>query len=117
MGLITFSSIYLPYCLVRQEDGSWVVLNREYKPVGFYTRTWVDYADYPVSVRLRGLGPKTLERLAFNGKYEDGRVYLYNDGCVPTHSPEKLKSYLERVAILAKLRTSGSTPLHGHVTW
>ncbi len=111
MPLTDFRSVYFPYCLQRQEDGSWVVLNREYKPVGFNRRTWVDYADYPVSVHLRGLGPKTLKRLAFNGKYEDGRVYLYNDGCVPTHSPEKLKSYLERLATLAKLKTSGSTPL------
>jgi len=32
------------------------------------------------------------------------RIYLYNDGCVPTESTEHMKNYLERLKILAKLK-------------
>jgi hypothetical protein len=41
MPLGDFRSIYLPYCLDKQADGSWLVLNREYKPVGFNTKSHV----------------------------------------------------------------------------
>lgn len=52
MPLGDFRSVYLPYCLKRQEDGSDVVLNREYKPVGFNTREHIPYEEHPVSSKL-----------------------------------------------------------------
>lgn len=99
-----FRSVYLPYCIDRQEDGSWVILNREYKPVGFNTNDFINYKDYPISVKLKGVGPAMLKKLSYKGSVEGNRVYLYNDGCVPTHSKENMRIYLERLAILAKLK-------------
>jgi hypothetical protein len=32
------------------------------------------------------------------------RIYLYNDGCVPTRSPDAMAAYLEKLQILASLR-------------
>lgn len=104
MALTEFRSIYLPYCLQRQADGSWVILNREYKPVGFNTMGWIDYGDYPVAVTLKGLGPAALKRIAYDGKFENGHAYLYNDGCTPTRAPKYMKAYLARLAILARLQ-------------
>lgn len=94
---------HFPYCLDRQEDGRYVVLNRNYKPLGFMVGEWVEYSDFPVGVRLKGLGPKTAAKLSWEGKEELGRIYLYNDGCIPTHGPGHMQAYLQRLAVLMGL--------------
>lgn len=38
-----FRASYLPYCLIRQADGRYAVVNRRYKPLGYITSDWVDY--------------------------------------------------------------------------
>ena len=37
-----FRLVYLPYCLQLQDDGSYLVLNRRYKPVGITRTDWID---------------------------------------------------------------------------
>lgn len=98
-----FRAVYFPYCIEKRPDGTWVVLNRAYKPVGFNTDDFVNYEDYPVSAQLSGLGPANLKKLSHSGKVSGERVYLYNDGCTPTHSPADMKAYLEKLKILAGL--------------
>ncbi len=39
---VDFRAISLPYVLQRQEDGSYLVLNRKYKAIGFLTGERVD---------------------------------------------------------------------------
>ncbi len=95
---------FLPYCLDRQDDGRYAILNRLYKPVGFNTSEWVDYSAYPVCVKVRGLGPATARKLSCHGHGDLDRIYLYNDGCVPTRSPDAMAAYLEKLQILASLR-------------
>jgi hypothetical protein len=104
MALNDFRAVFLPYCLDKQSDGRYVVLNREYKPIGFKTRENIKYEDYPICVELKGIGPVTAAKLSFEGDPNTDRIYLYNDGCVPTQSAEHMKNYLERLKILAKLK-------------
>ena len=103
MSLNDFRSIFLPYYLLRQEDGRYVVLNRESKPVGFATREFVTYEDYPVAVRLKGFGRGKARRLSVHQSEDLDRIYLYDDGCVPTQSKAAMDSYLEKLRILARL--------------
>ncbi|MEZ5492856.1 MAG: hypothetical protein R3F50_21475 [Gammaproteobacteria bacterium] len=103
MPLGDFRSIYLPYCLERQENGSYAVLNREYKPVGFNTNEHISYEDYPVTTNFKKLGPMTAKRLSYDQSESLDKVYLYNDGCLPTSSKESMEAYLEKIAVLAKL--------------
>jgi len=37
-----FISVYMPYCLEMLGDGRYTVLNREYKPVGFFSELPVE---------------------------------------------------------------------------
>lgn len=105
MSLHDFRSIYFPYCLKKQDDGSWVVLNREYKPVGFNTNDFIEYKNYPVATKFKGLGPATLNKLAYSGNAEGhDDVFLYNDGCVPTDSAENMEAYMKKLQLLAKLQ-------------
>lgn len=60
MPLYDFRSVHLPYCLEKQEDGSYVVLNREYAPIGFTQRK--DYNQLPIFVKIKNLTPKLAEK-------------------------------------------------------
>jgi len=93
-------SVYFPYCMERQGDGSWLLLNRNYKPVGLNTAAFVRCDEHPVSVRIGGLTPETLQKLSVDGKVAGGRVYLYLDNGLPTSVPFAARDYLERLTIL-----------------
>lgn len=96
---------HFPYCLKRQEDGSHVVLNRNYKPIGFMTGERVNYADYPVGVKIKGIGPKTAAQLDWQGRDNTDEIFLYNDGCIPTADAKSMQAYLARLAKLMALKT------------
>lgn len=98
-----FRHVFLPYCIEQQADGRWAVLNRRYKPVGMTTREFVTYAD-PHLVKLKGLGPSTKAKLCAPGSHcSDKKIWLYNDGCIPTDAPEHWDAYQQRLQLLARL--------------
>jgi len=90
--------VYLPYALLRQDDGRYVLVNRLYKPVGLPTREWVDYAPYAVKLRMTGAAAKAL---SWNASSAVDVIYLYNDGCIPTDSTGDWHAYQERLKRLA----------------
>ncbi|MEH6564625.1 MAG: hypothetical protein V7756_04790 [Halopseudomonas sp.] len=96
---------HFPYCLKRQEDGRYVLLNRNYKPVGFFTGEWIDYENYPIGVKLKGMTPAKAAELDHAGRDNVEAIFLYNDGCIPTDSSEHMQSYLQRLAILMTIKT------------
>lgn len=101
-------SVHLPYCLQQQPDGRYVILNRNYKPLGFITQEHLRYDDYPIAVHLGGLGPSTAAKLSWEGSTDLTRIYLYSDNCIPTSSASAMQRYLDRLAILARLKIKPS---------
>lgn len=94
--------LILIYCLQRLPDGSYVALNRRYKPVGFSTVEWVDYEAAPVRFKFkRALSAAQIAALSYQGDTDPERIYLYNDGCIPTESAADWKAYAERLGRLA----------------
>jgi hypothetical protein len=77
-------------------------LNRNYKPIGFRTDRWVDYGEYPISVRFKDLKVAEIRQLSIQER-PDGDIYLYDDNCVPTDGKRHMSAYLEKLAILMKL--------------
>lgn len=104
MSFGTFNAVYMPYCLQRQEDDRYAVLNREYKPVGFITRDWVNYDDYPVCAKIKGIGPALARKLSYNGSDDVDCIYLYNDGCNPCSGAEEMAAYIRRLTLAVNLR-------------
>lgn len=96
--------VFLPYCLLRQADGSYVVCNRRYKPLGMTVKDWVDYEALPVRIRFKRLTAVTARNLSWCGSEDLERIYLYNDGTVPTDSAANWKAYSARLEILAGLK-------------
>jgi hypothetical protein len=103
MSLKNVLSAYLPYMLRRQSCGRYVVVNREYKPVGFNTLTFTKYEPFPVLVRIKGLTPLRASKISFNGSSSLIDIRLYDDGCYPNSAKRKMDDYLARLAVLAKL--------------
>ena len=104
MALLDFRAVFLPYCLQRQDDGRYAILNREYKPVGFFTTQFIDYSAYPVTVRLKGIGPATAAKLSTEGSRDPRQIFLYDDGTNPVRSEANMAAYLHKLRVLAKLR-------------
>jgi hypothetical protein len=102
--MVEFRKIVFPYCLIKQEDGSYLVLNRNYKPVGFNTSTWVNYEDYPIKIKFKRLTSLTVSKISYNNDPNIDKIFLYNDGCVPTASAKNMNAYLNRLKILASLQ-------------
>lgn len=100
----SFRWLFLPYCLLRQEDGSYVITNRRYKPLGMTTREHVVYEDHPVRVRFRRLTKATARALDHAGREDLDRIYLYNDGSIPTESDANWSAYSKRLQRLAALK-------------
>lgn len=100
----TFRWMFLPYCLQRQPDGSYVVTNRRYKPIGITRKDHVDYEEYPVRVRFKRLTAVTARALDHAGRENLDAIYLYNDGCVPTASDADWTAYSRRLQRLAGLK-------------
>lgn len=104
MPLNDFRSIYSPYLLKRMKDGEYVVLNREYKPVGFFTQDFIKYEDYPVRVRFKGLTAAKAGKISCKGEKNLEEIVLYDDGSIPTRSAKAMRAYMQRLEILFKLK-------------
>lgn len=101
----SFRRVFLPYCLDRQDDGRYAILNRLYKPVGFTTTEFIAYADHPVLVGLR-ITEKRAAALSCHGSPDTKRIYLYNDETNPTRSAAHMTAYLSKLAKLAEMPIS-----------
>jgi hypothetical protein len=96
--------IAFPYCILKQKDGSYVLLNREYKPIGFFTQDCLDYGKYPIGIRFKGLKEETIRKISSDSNPREGTIYLYDDGTVPIRNRKNMRDYLERLSVLMSLK-------------
>lgn len=94
----------MPYALLRQPDGSYVITNRRYKPVGITRVDWVDYEEYPVRVRFKRLTAATAKILDVQGRESLEQIFLYDDAHIPTTSDANWTAYSKRLRRLAELQ-------------
>jgi hypothetical protein len=104
MALSIVRNVCLPYCLKRVSGKEYAFLNREYKPLGQCTYTYVDYAE--IRLKLDGLGPKLAAKISCKGSSNLDVIYLYNDSCQPEESSENMQAYFKRLALLMSLKVS-----------
>ena len=104
MNNVDFRFVFMPYCIEKQPAGGYVVLNRKYKPLGFVTDQFINYADYPVVATIKGLTPALAEKLSWNKSANTDKIYLYDDGTNPISSAKNMAAYLDKLALLATLK-------------
>lgn len=91
------------YNVHQLDNGNYVFLNRDYKPIGFDTSKHLIYEDYPIGMKLRIL-PIMAAKISCRGEKNTKDIWLYNDGSIPTKSAKNMKAYLTRLAFLMKLK-------------
>jgi hypothetical protein len=101
--------VFFPYCLQRQPDGRYAVLNRRYKPVGFFTAGWVKYDGHSALVTV-SITPKMAASVSWEESPNTDKISLYNDGCVPTRSAKNMAAYLERLGRVMKWKIKDEVP-------
>ena len=115
---------FLPYIIYQDQDGSYLLLNRYYKPAGMVTHggDWVNYAACSQRFRVRGLAPEIAARVSVSGSPDTNWITLYDDGCRPQDNSKHLSEYLKRLKLFYDLveienmgsssRIIGSAPNH-----
>lgn len=102
-----FRSVFLVYCLQRLPDGSYITLNRRYKPLGQVGTVWVEYETSPGRFKFkRALRASQIAALSYKGDASAEKIFLYNDGCVPTASAADWEAYSARLQRLAGYRVT-----------
>lgn len=97
-----FRRIFLIYCLQRLADGSYIALNRLYKPLGVASSAWVEYESAPGRFKFkRALSERQIVALSHKGDASAECIYLYADGSVPTDSAAHWAAYSARLQRLA----------------
>ena len=99
---VEIRSIYMPYCIQRLDGRRYVILNRNYKPIGMRTADYIDYTQH--GVEITGLGPATITKLSYEGSNNPANIFLYDDASNPTRSQANMDAYINRLAILARLK-------------
>lgn len=99
-----FRYLFLPYCLLKQENGSYLVLNRNYKPLSFNTNDHLDYKAYPIETKFKNLTKNKAALLSWNKSTNLDKIFLYNDACIPIVSANHMNEYLKKLRILSKLQ-------------
>lgn len=108
MPINSTRAIYLPYCVQQLGDKTWVILNRNYKPLGSGTTDYVEYEDIPIAFRIAKITPAQAKKISYKGDADATEIiYLYDDGCVPTYSKKDMAAYLPRLEALMKLKLVG----------
>lgn len=104
MALNDFRDIYLPYCLKKLENGKYVVLNREYKPLGFNSKEIFDYSNFPISSNLEGITKKKAITISWNNLPDNDNIFLYNDETNPLKNKKHMDDYLKRLELLSHIK-------------
>jgi len=88
-----FRKVFMPYCLQRQENGLYAILNRNYKPVGVATTGILRLKDHPGLVNLKGLTAKKASKISFEGLSDLDAIYLYDGGNAPESNTKRWEGY------------------------
>lgn len=92
--------ILYPYCLKKQADGKYAILNREYLPIGFMPRPEaLPNVSYEMDIT-----PDLAKQLSVNGSEDTDSIYLYNDATQPMNGGTSLDAYMERLIVLLGLK-------------
>lgn len=98
-------ALCLIYCLDRLADGSYVALNRHYKPIGYASTEWVEYENLPIRFKFkRELRPADVAALSVHGDPSAERIYLHL-GPNPTDEADWV-AYSKRLRMLAAMTVS-----------
>jgi hypothetical protein len=81
-----------PYCLERQSNGTYLALNREYKPIT-YADSKKRNADGTLNLTI---DEETAAKLSYNGSRDLGKIWLYDQVTDPQKDRDNYRTYMEK---------------------
>lgn len=94
---------HFPYCVKHLEGDQYIILNRDYKPLG--TTDWVeDYATHP-SVTTLKITKKQATKLSYRNSDDLEIIYLFEDTPKLLGDRKLFAEYLSRLEILARIKS------------
>lgn len=100
--LDTIRGAYFPYCIKEVKKDRFVILNREYKPLGQTHYGRANYKEH--MVKIKRMTSRMAAKLSIHGDENLETIQLYNDGCVPESSPEHAAAYFARLRMLMRMK-------------
>ena len=96
---------HFPYCIKCVGKNEYIVLNRDYKPLGI--NTWVDdYSVHPSVIKIR-LTKQQAARLSFDKSDDLECVYLFKSTPELLSDKKEFANYMSRLELLASLKAKG----------
>lgn len=102
----TLYRTHFPYCIQAVHYG-YVLLNRDYKPIGFMTNDWLNYNSYPIQFDTKSFKSSVVQNLSWEGNTEFP-IFLYSDACSPWSSKANETAYFDRLKILGNIKSKPS---------
>ena len=96
-----FLKTYMPYCLKRTREASYVVLNRDYKPLGGDRHESYDYLQYDVILPIT---EEDARAMSHEGSPSLESIHFYKDSFRLLESEKPMREYLKRLAVFSRLR-------------
>lgn len=93
---------HFPYCIQHLDSDRYIILNRDYKPLG--TETFVDYASHSSVIKIN-MTKRRAEKLSYNHSDNTECIYLFENTRGTLLSGKNFSEYLARLAELAKIKT------------
>jgi hypothetical protein len=88
---------FLPYAVIKQPSGKYVIVNRRYKPIGTIDNSvWYDYERYAVHLKLTTAKRK---KIAYSENEKEGVFWLYGGSAAPVDKQRK-DEYFKRLSVL-----------------
>lgn len=88
-----FRQAYLPYCIQKVGNKTWVFLNRAYKPTGQTSSKFVDYRNFAVICKIT----KPMLKNLITVPHKPDAYWFYDDTCIPTKSAKDFDQYMKRL--------------------
>lgn len=105
MGTSKALRCHLIYCLQRRADGSYIALNRNYKPIGFMDSNLMENPEQLMGFDFAMLSPATIQSLSWDGSCNPDAIFLYSDDSIPFEgNVAATQAYMDRLARFASLR-------------
>lgn len=94
---------HFPYCIKHVGNNNYIILNRDYKPLG--TLDWVDdYEAHPSVIHVR-ITKQQAMKLSYTQSDDVNVIYLYKNMQDLLKNKKLFDEYLNRLNVLAHIKT------------
>ncbi len=95
---------HVPYCVQKQPNGSYILLNRNYEPLGFLGEFNSERDSKNFEFYFARMTAITAAKISWNNNPDVDKIFLYNDRCTPTLKEEYINNYFVRLEHLMRLK-------------